>query len=80
MHHVTPNAYLNLSKFVWAVESYGGQPKIDTVVEHYELQKTPKYAGEFQIQFGACSFMAKRSQKERLELSWCQKAKWEPAN
>lgn len=75
IYHLTPHAFLNLSKFIWVVESYGGQPDIDTFLEHYELQKMPKAFGERKIkaQFGGCTFIAKRRQAlERLEISWCQ--------
>jgi hypothetical protein len=80
IHHLTPNAFLTLSKFCWACESYGATPDIDTFCTYFELQKQPKKFtldgskdGEKVVaQYDSCTFMTKRFQgKEKLELSWC---------
>ena len=42
LHHLTPTAFLTLSKFCWACASYGVEPDVDTFCTYYELQKQPK--------------------------------------
>jgi hypothetical protein len=39
---LTPNAFLTLSKFCWACESYRAAPNIDTFCTYFELQKQLK--------------------------------------
>ena len=55
---------------------------MDTFCAYYELQQqTKKVMVEkiaFEAQFGSCTFMAKRSQKEeKLEISFAQRNKWD---
>ena len=42
VHHLTPMAFLTLSKFCWACVSYGAEPDVDTFCAYYELQKQSK--------------------------------------
>ena len=80
IHHLTLNGFLTLSKFCWAYESYGATPYLDTFYTYYELRRQPKKVGEDELiaQYGSCAFMVKRQQGEsRLEISWCQKNKWD---
>ena len=42
LHHLTPTAFLTLSKFCWACVSYGAELDVDTFCAYYELQKQPK--------------------------------------
>ena len=42
LHHLTPTAFLTLSKFYWACVSYGAEPDVDTFCTCYELQKQLK--------------------------------------
>ena len=37
VHHLTPTAFLTLSKFCWACASYGAEPDVDTFCTYYEL-------------------------------------------
>jgi hypothetical protein len=37
LHHLTSNAIVQISKFIWAVTSYGGHPIVDVFAQHYEL-------------------------------------------
>jgi hypothetical protein len=64
LHHLTPNAFLTLSRFCWACESYGAAPDIDTFCAYFELQKQPKRMTvdgvELVAEYGSCTFMAKR--------------------
>jgi hypothetical protein len=82
IHHLTPNGFLTLSKFCWACESYGAEPNVDTFCAYYELQRQPKKVKvggeELVAQYGSCAFMVKMQQGDhRLEISWCQKDKWD---
>jgi hypothetical protein len=82
LHHLTPNAFLTLSKFCWACEFYGAVPNIDTFCAYFELQKQPKKVTvdgvELVAQYRSCTFMAKRFQGvDKLGLSFCQKEKWD---
>jgi hypothetical protein len=45
---LTPNAFLILSKFCWACESYGAALDIDTFCTYFELQKQPKFTSNAQ--------------------------------
>jgi hypothetical protein len=74
--------FLTLSKFSWAYESCGVVPSIDTFCAYYELQKQPKKVKVARVklvaQYGSYAYMMKRSQEgARLEISWCQKNKWD---
>jgi len=80
LHHLTPTAFLTLSKFCWACASYGAEPDVDTFYTYYELQKQPKKRKEMRdgkevevvCQYGSCTFMAKRNQGvDRLEIYFC---------
>jgi hypothetical protein len=37
LHHLTPNDIVQISKFIWAVTSYGGRLTADVFAQHYEL-------------------------------------------
>ena len=37
LHHLTPNAMVQLSKFVWAVRTFGGVVSMDAFCRLYEL-------------------------------------------
>jgi hypothetical protein len=37
LHHLTPNTIVQISKFIWAITSYGGHPNVDVFAQHYEL-------------------------------------------
>ena len=37
LHHLTPTAFLTLSKFCWACVSYGAELDVDTFCTYYEL-------------------------------------------
>jgi len=59
---------------------------VDTFCAYYELQKQPKKKKEVRegkevevtYQYGSCTFMSKRNQgADRLEISFCQKGKWD---
>jgi hypothetical protein len=37
LHQLTPNAIVQISKFIWAVTSCGGHPTVDVFAYHYKL-------------------------------------------
>jgi hypothetical protein len=37
IHQLTPNAMVALAKYVWAVNSYGGQPSVEVFAKNYCL-------------------------------------------
>jgi hypothetical protein len=37
LHQLTPNAIVQIRKFIWAVSSCGGYPTADVFARHYEL-------------------------------------------
>ena len=87
MHHLTPNAIVQLSKFFWAVKTFEGPVSVDAFCRLYEMHpQTRKVSFEedpqvFSAQSGCCSFHPRRTNKthgiDRMELSYCQKNKWE---
>jgi hypothetical protein len=42
LHQLTLNAFAQLSKYFWAVMSFGGVPSSDGFVKLYELHYQPK--------------------------------------
>ena len=83
IHQLTPNAFVQLSKFFWAVKTFGGPISVDTFCRLYELHpqgRKVRFADEdevFSAQSGCCTFVARRPNKsqkiDRVELSYCQK-------
>lgn len=79
MHHLTPNAIVQLSKFLWAVRSFGGQISTDAFCRLYELHPQARKVfleGEeepYEAQSGCCTFVPRRNNKKtglkRLEIS-----------
>jgi hypothetical protein len=37
LHQLTPNAIVQISKFIWAITSCGAHPTADLFAQHYEL-------------------------------------------
>jgi hypothetical protein len=42
LHQLTPNAIVQIGKFIWAVSSYGCRPTADVFVRHSELHYQQK--------------------------------------
>jgi len=76
-----------LSKFFWAVKTFGGPASVDAFCRLYELHpqgRKVRFADEdevFSAQSGCCTFVPRRPNKsqriERVELSYCQKNRWD---
>jgi len=86
MHHLTPNAIVQLSKFFWAVKTFEGPISVDAFCRLYEMHpQTRKVSFDEDLQVysaqSGCSFHPRRTNKthgiDRMELSYCQKNKWE---
>ena len=88
MHHLTPNAMVQLSKFLWAVRTFEGSVSVDAFCRLYEMhpqglkvtfEDEPEQACT--AQSGSCTFVPRRNNKaqkiDRIEKSSCQKNKWE---
>jgi hypothetical protein len=56
IHQQTPNVVVALSKYVWAMTSYGGQP---SVAKYYCLHWQKRMIGDEVAQFGSCTFTPK---------------------
>jgi hypothetical protein len=62
LHQLTPNAIVQISKFIWAIASCGGHPTADVLAHHYELHYQNKKIHlegsdtTFVAQFGCISF------------------------
>ena len=41
LHHLTPNAIVHLSKFLWSVRSFGGEVLVDAFCRLFELHCQP---------------------------------------
>lgn len=87
LHHLTPNAIVQLLKFVWAVRSFRGPVLVDDFCRLYELHPQGRkvyIAGEvepYEAQSGCCTFVPRRNNKktglERIELSHAQRNRWD---
>ena len=87
LHHLTQNAMVQLSKFVWAVRTIGGVVSVDAFCRLYEFHCQGRRIFEegevepSEAQNACCTFVPRKNNKktklERIELSTSQKNKWE---
>jgi hypothetical protein len=81
LHHLTPNAIVQISKFSWAVTSYGGRPTADVFAQHYELHYQNKKIHlegcdtTLAAQFGCITFQAS-CYRGQAKLSLAVRNKW----
>jgi hypothetical protein len=56
IHQLTPNAIIQLSKYIWVVTSFGGIPSAEGFIKrydlHYQLRKMEADGLEVQGQYG----------------------------
>jgi hypothetical protein len=78
IHQLTPNAVVALSKYVWAMTSYGGQPSVEVFAKYYCLHWQKRMIGNEVAQFGSCTFTTKtgKTSMEVVELVPCARNKW----
>jgi hypothetical protein len=78
LHQLTPNAFVQFSKYFWAVLSFDGVPSSDGFMRRYELHYQPKKVVvdgfEKYQQFGVINFHARRGSK--VGLTQAVKNKW----
>ncbi|RLN00202.1 putative retrotransposon protein [Panicum miliaceum] len=87
MHHLTPNAIIQLSKFFWAIKTFEAPVSPDAFCRFYELHPQGQkisFEGEEEIynaQSSCCTFVTRRNNKvlklDRIEISYSQKNKWD---
>jgi hypothetical protein len=79
LHQLAPNTFAQLSKYFWAVMSFGGNLSTDGFVNHYELHYQPKKVeideGEKFQQFGCLNFHARCYQGGGVKLTLTIKKK-----
>jgi hypothetical protein len=78
IHQLTPNAVVALTKYVWAVTSYGGQPSVEVFAKKYCLHWQKRKVGNKIAQFGSCTFTPRtgKTSAEVVELVPCVHNKW----
>jgi hypothetical protein len=78
IHQLTPNAMVALTKYVWAVTSYGGQPSVEVFAKNYCLHWQKRKVGNKIAQFGSCTFTPRtdKTSVEVVELVPCARNKW----
>jgi hypothetical protein len=79
-HQLTPNAIAQLSKYFWAVGSFGGVPLGSAFAKryelHYQLKTVENPEGNRIAQYGCLNFHAKRDGGSKPSLTI--KNKWLP--
>ncbi|RLN03736.1 putative retrotransposon protein [Panicum miliaceum] len=87
MHHLTPNAVIQLSRFFWVLKTFAAPVSVDTFCRFYELHpQGRKISFEddeevYSAQSGCCTFIPQRGNKvlhlDHVEISFSQKNKWD---
>jgi hypothetical protein len=82
IHQLTPNAVVQLSKYIWAVLSFGGVPSAEGFMKryelHYQLRKIDVDGVELLLQYGCFNFHAKRG-GQRAKLTVAVQNNWSRA-
>jgi hypothetical protein len=80
LDQLTPNAIAQLSKYFWAVLSFGGVPTSKGFMKccdlHYQPKKVESDEGVMFQQFGCLNFHARRYQGGGVKLTLAIKNKW----
>ncbi|TVU01624.1 hypothetical protein EJB05_52927, partial [Eragrostis curvula] len=82
--HLTPNAFVQLSKFIWAVRSQNAKLSSDAFICfyscHLQNKKVPFDDDVFHSQYGLCTFQpryfGRRSKVKKVALIPAQKNRW----
>jgi hypothetical protein len=79
IHHLTPNAIVRLSKYIWAGTSFGDVPSAKGFTKRYELHYQPRKmdvdGAEVQGQYGCINFHEKHG-SQQAKLTVVVKNKW----
>jgi hypothetical protein len=82
LHQLTPNAIIQLSKYIWAVTSFEGVPSADGFAKRYELhyqsRKMEVDRAEVQGQYRCLNFHAKCGDQQ-VKHTVAVKNKWSRA-
>jgi hypothetical protein len=82
IHQLTPTSFLEVSKFIWILKTFGCSPIIDAFTRFYELVITPEVVkgedGQFyHSQHACCTFNTRRQNTRqgitRIQISPCCK-------
>ena len=80
LHQLTLNAIVQISKFIWAVSSCGGDPSAEVFAKRYELhhqkRKVVVDGRQMNGQFGCLSFHPNRFCEDPVKLTPAIKNKW----
>jgi hypothetical protein len=78
IHQLTPNVVVALTKYVWGVTSYGGQPSVKVFTKNYCLHWQQRKIGNKIAQFGSCTFTPRtgKTSAEVVEIVPCASNKW----
>ena len=87
LHHFTPNGFVQLSKFIWAVWTFGGVVLVDAFCKLFlfHCQSRKVYVDSDteprEVQNGCCTLVPRKANKkvglEKIMISLAQKNKWE---
>jgi hypothetical protein len=82
IHQLTPNAIVQLSKYIWVVSSFKGIPTTKGFTKRYKLHYQPRKivvdGVELLLQYGCLNFHAKHG-GQRAKLMVAMKNKWSGA-
>jgi hypothetical protein len=82
IHQLTPNAIVQLSKYIWTVTSFGGAPSIEGFAKrfelHYQLRNIVVNGIEVQGQYGHINFQVNHG-GHLAKLTVALKNKWSEA-
>jgi hypothetical protein len=70
VHQLTPNAVVALSKYVWAMTSYGGQPSVEVFAKYYCLHWQKRRIGSKIAQFDLVHLRRRPARLRWRSLSW----------
>lgn len=87
MHHLMPNAIIQLSKSFWAIRTFNGPVSANAFCRYYELHpQSRKVSFEdddkvYNAQSGCCTFVPRKGNNnlklDRVEISHSLKNKWD---
>ncbi|TVU05927.1 hypothetical protein EJB05_49113, partial [Eragrostis curvula] len=85
IHHLTPNAFVQLSKFIWAVRTFNAKVNYEAFLRFFSchLQNKKVYYDNdvLLLQYGVCTFQprnfSKKSKLEKVALVTASRNRWD---
>ncbi|TVU41995.1 hypothetical protein EJB05_08375, partial [Eragrostis curvula] len=85
IHHLTPNAFVQLSKFIWAVRTFNAKVNYEAFLRFFSchLQNKKVYYDNdvLLLQYGVCTFQprsfSKKSKLEKVALIAASRNRWD---